>query len=307
VISGSNPDGPTIEPSLPDGKKLHQERVFLTQPRNCTVQAGPECTVQLDDFLKFCEVDLRLKHSTAMSYRYTMRKYLGCHRFIAEEMRDHLSEIENGYTYNDHLKAFIANSRFLNLEPPKFRFSRVDPPLRIPPSRKDLRQFYDAIDEDYEKLAFLGFVATGLRRNELLEVRLSQINQDSRTIIPNHQSTTKRSHITFYNAEFQELLEPWLSKRCTKHSDKLFSISGASKSVLFMIAQKRTGLRITPQDLRFWFANEMARLGVPDRFIDAFQGRVPRSILARHYSDYSMDNLKAIYDRAGLTVLTPSS
>jgi intergrase/recombinase len=54
--------------------------------------------------------------------------------------------------------------------------------------------------------------------------------------------------------------------------------------------------------LRFWFANEMARLGVPDRFIDAFQGRIPRSILARHYTDFSLENLKAVYEKAGLRV-----
>jgi len=282
----------------------------LIQPRNrygTVLKPAISCTVQnsgdLSEFLKFCEVDLRLKHSTAMSYKYTMRKYLSCRAFSINEMRNHLSGIENGYTYNDHLKAFIAYSRFLNLEPPKFRFSRIDPPLRIPPSKKELGQFYDALDEDYERLAFLGFASTGLRRNELLEVRLSQIDQIDRAIMPNHQSTTKRSHITFYNQEFHDLLIPWLDRRCSKHSDKLFSISGASKSVIFTIAQKKTGLDISPQDLRFWFANEMARLGVPDRFIDAYQGRVPRSILARHYSDYSLENLKSIYDKAALKVL----
>jgi len=40
--------------------------------------------------------------------------------------------------------------------------------------------------------------------------------------------------------------------------------------------------------------NEMARLNVPDRFIDAFQGRILMSILARHYTDYSIENLKQI-------------
>jgi len=283
----------------------------LTQTRNLygTVsKPRPVCTVQdcgdLGEFLKFCKVDLRLKHGTALSYVCTMRRFLGCHGFNVDEMRDHLSGIENGYSYNDHLKAFIAYSRFLGVEPPKFKFSRVDPPLRIPPGRKDLRAFYEALDEDFERLAFLGFCCTGLRRGELLDVRLSQISQEARAIMPNHQSTTKRSHITFYNEEFEELLGPWLGKRCSKHSDRLFSISGGSKSVLFTLAQKRTGLHITPQDLRFWFANEMARLGVPDRFIDAFQGRVPRSVLARHYSDYSLENLRAIYERAGIKVLS---
>jgi len=48
----------------------------------------------------------------------------------------------------------------------------------------------------------------------------------------------------------------------------------------------------------------MARPGVPDRFIDAFRGRIPQSVLVRHYTDYSLENLKAIYDKAGLRVLS---
>ena len=47
----------------------------------------------------------------------------------------------------------------------------------------------------------------------------------------------------------------------------------------------------------------MGNLGVPDRYIDAFCGRVSRSALARSYTDYSPSKLKAIYDKASLKVL----
>ncbi|MEM3040343.1 MAG: hypothetical protein QXO54_06020 [Candidatus Methanomethylicaceae archaeon] len=47
----------------------------------------------------------------------------------------------------------------------------------------------------------------------------------------------------------------------------------------------------------------MSNLGVPERYIDAFCGRVPRTVLAKHYTDYSPQRLKEIYDRAGLKVL----
>lgn len=46
---------------------------------------------------------------------------------------------------------------------------------------------------------------------------------------------------------------------------------------------KKTEIHITPQILREWFACEMGRLGVPDRYVDAFCGRVPRSVLAKHH------------------------
>jgi len=38
--------------------------------------------------------------------------------------------------------------------------------------------------------------------------------------------------------------------------------------------------------------------------IDAFCGRTPKSILARHYTDYSPELLKRIYDKAGLKILS---
>jgi len=52
------------------------------------------------------------------------------------------------------------------------------------------------------------------------------------------------------------------------------------------------------------FACEMGRLGVPDRYVDAFCGRVPQSVLARHYTGFSPERLKEIYDQAGLVIFS---
>jgi len=50
--------------------------------------------------------------------------------------------------------------------------------------------------------------------------------------------------------------------------------------------------------------SEMGRLGVPDGYVDAFCGRVPRSVLACHYTDLLPEKLKEIYDKVGLKVLS---
>jgi len=47
----------------------------------------------------------------------------------------------------------------------------------------------------------------------------------------------------------------------------------------------------------------MGRLGIADRYVDAFCGGVPRSVLARH-TDFGSDRLKEIYDGARLKVLS---
>ena len=74
------------------------------------------------------------------------------------------------------------------------------------------------------------------------------------------------------------------------------------KAKLFKSARKKYP-GITPKILREWFCSEMGKLGVPDRYVDAFCGRVPRSVLARHYTDFSPERLKEIYDKASLQVL----
>jgi len=42
----------------------------------------------------------------------------------------------------------------------------------------------------------------------------------------------------------------------------------------------------------------MGKAFVPDRYIDAFCRRVPRSILVIYYLDYSPERLKEIYEKA---------
>jgi hypothetical protein len=41
-----------------------------------------------------------------------------------------------------------------------------------------------------------------------------------------------------------------------------------------------------------------------EKYVDAFCGRVPRSILARHYTDFSPEKMKEIYDKVNLKVLS---
>ncbi|KXA97323.1 hypothetical protein AKJ38_01480 [candidate division MSBL1 archaeon SCGC-AAA259I14] len=58
-----------------------------------------------------------------------------------------------------------------------------------------------------------------------------------------------------------------------------------------------------PKILRKWFVSEMKKLGVNSGFIDAFCGRVPRSIQDSHYTDLSPERLKEVYQKANLNVL----
>jgi intergrase/recombinase len=61
---------------------------------------------------------------------------------------------------------------------------------------------------------------------------------------------------------------------------------------------------VTPQKLRRWFCSEMLRLGIYETYIDAFCGRVPKSVLARHYTEFSPQKLEEIYEKANIKILS---
>jgi len=72
---------------------------------------------------------------------------------------------------------------------------------------------------------------------------------------------------------------------------------------LWKSAREKTGLNISPQKLRQWFCSEMLRLGVSETYVDAFCGRVPKSVLARHYTDFSPQKLEAVYTKPKMKIL----
>jgi integrase len=140
---------------------------------------------------------------------------------------------------------------------------------------------------------------------EILSLLYNDIDLEKRMIIPkNHNgNSTKNSWVSFYNHEAQQVLNQYLPTR-KHHNHKLFPMARRKLIKLWRSTRSNTGLNITPQRLREWFCVEMSELGVQDRYIDAFCGRTPKSVLARHYTDYSPERLKRIYDRANLKVLS---
>lgn len=52
-------------------------------------------------------------------------------------------------------------------------------------------------------------------------------------------------------------------------------------------ASEQLGLDINPKLLRKVFADRCERAGIDKKYTDAFCGRTPKSVLERHYTDYS--------------------
>jgi integrase/recombinase XerD len=172
-------------------------------------------------------------------------------------------------------------------------------------SKEQVRQFYECLETLKEKALFMLYATTGLRREEILSLKPEDINYGKRMITPkNHEGETKKSWVSFYNEEAETLLKEYLAAKRQSRSQRLFPMQRDEVVELWKSAREKTGIDITPQKLRQWFCSEMLRLGVSETYVDAFCGRVPKSVLARHYTDFSPQKLEEIYEKANIRIST---
>jgi integrase len=262
---------------------------------------------QIPDFKDFCLIDLQLMKSTTRRYVADIKHFL---TFTKENNTPHPRKLIRSYLKtvpNDGnaLRAIKAYCKFIGREhlAKTFRFPQRVPKIRSI-TKHDLQKIYSALQNWEERASFLFYASSGLRKMEILSLRKNDIDRKQRIIIPkNHRnSQTKQSYISFYNEEAEYALNQYEQTR-SKLSKRVFSMNHKRFCKMWREAREKTGIKISCQDLRFWFSNEMGLLGVGDRFINAYCGRVSKSIISQHYTDFSIHNLKKIYDQAGLKVL----
>ena len=253
----------------------------------------------------FCTVDLNLMKRTVKDHTWRMRRFLdfvGKHpsNVSANDIRGYLFKLKDKHpsTYAAQLKSLKVFFRdFMQMEHlvQSFRFPRIPFILKDIPSKKEVQTFYYALQTPKARTLYLFYATSGLRKQEVLSLVLDNIDLDARMIVPTKKLwSTKNTWITFFNDEAKQvLIKEYLPSR-KDSNPKVFPFAKAGYQRLWKNAEKRTGVHITPQRLRNFFCCEMGRLGVPDRYVDAFCGRVPKSILARHYTDYSPHRLKRI-------------
>jgi len=52
-----------------------------------------------------------------------------------------------------------------------------------------------------------------------------------------------------------------------------------------------------------FFSKRKKKAFFPDRYIDIFQGRAPKNVLAKHYNPHGIRMLKEIYEKANRKIL----
>ena len=264
----------------------------------------------LRKFELFCSVDLQLSpvtvkdHSDGIS-RVLKRMKKKYNEVTKDDFREYLFKYKQ-----DHAPATVAGviktlKVFYRdyLDCPglvdSFKFPHIPYRPKIVPTKEELQRFFEALDSEFAEALFLFYASSGLRKGEVLGLTDDDVDFEKRMIVPNgHTGVNKRSYVSFYNGETAKAL-----RAIDLDNGRLFSISDRQYKKIWKNAKRRSGVHITAQRLRAWFCCEMGNLGVNDRYIDAFCGRTPKSVLARHYTDYNPERLRKIYNDANLKVL----
>jgi len=284
-------------------------------PRPSSVLQETKILPNLDVFKDFCRIDLQLAEHTCYLHTRLIKKYLSTidkdpRTVTKSELRQYLKNIKDSMapsTYKNVLSSLKRYYRdFLDMKElvTSFKFPQLAfKPIRVP-SKDQLRTFYQALESPRDRTLFLVYASSGLRNSEVLSLnRFRDVDFKNRTLTPRKEGNqSKNVWISFYNQEAEKELQSYLENN-TNSDPRLFPTCKRHILRIFKKAREETGVKITPQTLRDWFCSEMGSLGVPDRYVDAFCGRVPKSVLARHYTDFSPDKLKRIYDKAELKVL----
>ena len=266
----------------------------------------------MKDFSDFLEVDLGLARSTVNKHIKRLTQLLDyvnkpLDQINTKDIRGFLKAMKGEYvesSYSSFIKMLRRVFRdYLGREEliRTFKFPTVNPKPKVLPTKKELTRFYDAIEHPIVRTLFLLWCTTGLRTAEAFNLRKENVRPDLCMVTPKqHAGSSKLSWFTFYNGEIKEDME----RLWNEANPRIFRTSNKTLKKEWKKAREKTGLHITPKDLRAWFAEEMSDLGLADRYIDAFCGRMPKTVLARHYSDYSWKKQKKRYDKAGLKVLS---
>jgi integrase len=269
----------------------------------------------IKDFHDFLVVEMRMESQTAKQHCWNLGLFLEAVRKEPNEItrldiRNYFLEqmkIKSQSTINNYLKSLKRFFRDYLHKPElieSFKFKQPEFKEKRIPSKIELKQFYEALPNIEHKAVFLAFASSGLRAREIVSLTIKDVDLEQRRLYSaKHSTRTKKVGCGFFNEETAKALKILLKGKHLKEDDRVFpsykSIRQTWKSV-----SEQCGVKITPQILREWFCSEMGRLGVPDRYIDAFCGRVPKSVLAKHYTDYNPETLKEIYDKANLKVLS---
>jgi len=307
-----------FEPTRPFDHRLSRQEITPNWANSITLGFNAQSQHKLGlwepmtDFKTFCEIDLQLSSETAKQHRAKIKAFkawLDDRELSQITIRQYLALFlgKSPCTYANQLKALKVYCRDYLRQPQlveTFKFPNIPAEPKTIKTKRELRKFYTALEGLKDKSLFLLYATSGLRRQEGLRLLISDINLKNGLVTPKpHSGKTKHTWLTFFNEECAKILKEYLASR-KDLNPKLYPMSRVEEEKLWHYAVIKTGIKITPQDLRDWFCEELGNNGMQDRYIDALCGRIPKKVLAKHYSDYAATKMLKRYRKARIKVLS---
>ena len=260
----------------------------------------------IEQYERFATEQLKLNQKTITNQLSILARFLSGSRGIItkETVKDYLDSNDSESWKSNQIKALRRYARdFLRLGNwiEQFEFKSTSNIMKIKkiPNDEQLVEFCYALSY-VSQVAFLVMHDSGLRIGEIMKLRVKDIDFEIKMIDASeiHKGNTKHSYLSFVTEQTSEILFDYLDNN-NKLDDLdllLFDVSTRTIQKDFQNASLETGIEINPHMLRTVFTEKCTDAKIHEKYIDAFCGRTPKRIIAKHYSDYSPDSMRKRYD-----------
>jgi len=270
-----------------------------------------------DMIKKFLEDNkLRLAEGTLKNYGYTLNSFFvymqkdyktiktkDVREWIAKLMNDGLKAISIEYKLAC-LKSFysyLLDEELISKNPvAKLALPRKGNALPYYLEEEQLQKLRELVKDDpLERAIVETMYVTGVRASELIEIKLSDINWETRKIDINGKGEKERT-VLFTN-ECELRIKKYLNNRCD-NSPYLFLGKKGKPMDRFLLNyyykkfSKKLGFKVTPNTMRHTFAAHLAIKGMPLQYIQTLLGH-DNPETTRIYAKLFAHVRKKIYDR----------
>lgn len=270
----------------------------------------PDKFITVDDvyetvtnYVNFAQEELKINEGSIRNQKSAITNFLNYSKGVINEktVQDYLESNDSASWKSNQLKAlrrFIRDYLKLGKWIESFEFIKSKAKIKHIPNDKELLEFFENIPNDQVRLLFLILHSSGLRIGEVLQITISNINFETNMIDVSHIHTgsTKSSWISFVTSQTIIQISQYIKRMNLQHDSKLFSISERTAQQNFKDTSDYTEIVMNPHLLRTVFTEKCTISKIPDKYINAFCGRVSEGMISKHYTDYSPSKLKEQYE-----------
>lgn len=194
---------------------------------------------------------------------------------------------------------FVRRRRLISEDPMDLveRVKEVDEESPCP-TAEEVRRILEAEDYGEWRLIFWFLSETGLRRSELLDMDISDLNLERAEILVRHGKGNKQRTVPLLNKELVEALTAYVSSRESDECAALFMnkqgarISRSSLSSRFTCTLQRAGLKdkgYTLHSFRHYFMTQRLNEGYSIHLVQRWAGHSDPSMTLKTYAHVTED------------------